>query len=130
MNATLHFMVPEHVQVASHKAHLTIEHLGAPLDSDSGHFATGVVPYGGKSVEVRISWLEAASGTQLTVVTSSEELQEVVLFRVAERVRNEFLNGVKPAKVPAHRSMHFSSLAVVVSAVLVLALFIMTLLHH
>ena len=93
MNTALIFNVPDSSSVIKSRCLQAIRQLGAPLKSDSGHFVTGVVTSGHNSIEVRITWLEYQTGSQITISASHDDITEEELENVALRFRNEYLNN-------------------------------------
>lgn len=129
MNAAIYFTVPDSMDVAAQRCLKAVKQLGAPLKSDSGHFITGVIKSGLYNVDVRVTWLAAQGGTQITVTTSHDALDEYALRNVAQYFQDEYINKTNMKRKPA-LWMVVSSVMVIGSALAAIAMYLMAASKH
>ena len=129
MNRTVHFTVPEPPGQAAQKATSTIQHLGATLKSDSGHYVRGVIPFGLESVEVRVSWLPVKEGTQITILAAADDSMGKGATIAAERFRDTYLGAKKAGPSGNRSSIHPLAYAAFAGAVILAILFLVAIIH-
>ena len=129
MSADLIFSVPDSSVAARERCLQAIKQLGAPLKSDSGHFITGVISSGHNSIELRVTWLAAGTGTQITVTAAHEDLPDYELQNAAMRFRNEYMTRTQAGKKP-RRGLNVGGLLVIVGAAAAVAMFVFALMHQ
>jgi hypothetical protein len=129
MTAALMFTVPQPIEVVLPRCNQAIRNLGAPLKSDSGHYITGVISSGQNPVEIRVTWLAEAAGTQITVSASHEDVSEAELENVTLRFKYEYFHLAPPkAKVSTRKLAN--SILFAIGALAVIAVFIFALIKH
>ncbi len=129
MSAELIFSVPDSSNTARERCLQAIRQLGAPLKSDSGHFITGVISSGHNSIELRVTWLAAGTGTQITVTTAHEDLPDYELQNAAMRFRNEYVSHTQVGK-KQRSGLNIGGFLIIVGAAAAVAMFVFALMHQ